>query len=937
MRDGAVSEGRDGTAVVPAAGVWRCRGRSGLLGPSGRLVRWVALAAVAVLVAGAVPAGAQSTDPPDDPPPAADDASLSSLSLSGVDFGGFSSGVAGYAANVAGDVSVTTVTATAANSAAEVSILPGDADEETDGHQVGLIRGRNWVRVSVTSADGNVQQLYEVVVVRDPGEAMSRNADADISIHGDPPRRAMAYFKGVWGINDRLMLISNGGDLYDECLIQSYDLATGLPLDPRLLDDPFLPTCNPFPKKLEIESGAWSDGEILWVSYLHQKVIRAYDLKTGALLPERHISTRSAKSGSQLLRGVWSDGETIWVAENYALKVFAFDLATGERRPDADIALETGADRADAGLAERYKIFGLWSDGKTMWVGEGHGGPGLYQGPRHIWAYDLATGERKSDLDLLNPLGSTYVGDNMAGFWSDGTTMWVSETRWAESIRAFNMPASALLAWLQLSDADIPFSADRFDYDAVVPLETSQVTLSAAAAFSSSEVSFSAADADAEVGGVQVDLVEGLNTVVVTSANGDDTRTYTLRVYRGDPPPPPPPPLPFSAELSSLAVSGVELTFSADQLIYEAQVGADVESVTVSAVAADERASVTVLPVDTDPGTDAHEVSLSSDANVVTITVRAGEEILTYTVVLTRPADDSADGDDAVGGKSDSDGDGGEGPVSLQQEEPEELADAEQRSESESDGSESVGPPLTASFEELPDAHGGAGADLVVRVRFSEPLAVSYVTMRDGWALFVGSPHELIGARRVDGASDLWEFTVRVGDDERLRLTVFKGTGCDGRHAVCTADGRPVSKSVLVFVEGPDSGDSGDDAGEQQAPEQQAPEARAENEIGAVSLSSGAAGELTISWEAPGLAPFEYRVMWARDDLDHLPYWQPDEAHRGNAWPTGDATSVTLAGLEEGAAYKVQIRARFRDEKGEVSASPWTNETTATVTVAPPP
>ncbi len=829
MVDWAASGGGGGGAAAPDA---RRRRR--------RLVRWGALAAVAVLAAGALPAGAQNADPPmdsmADPPPAADDASLSSLSLSGVDFGGFSPDVADYAANVAADVSVTTVTATAANSAAEVSILADDADPDTDGHQVGLNRGRNWVRVSVTSADGMVQQQYEVMVVRDPGEAMSRNADADISIHGDPPQDGWAYFKGVWGINDRLMLIGHGGSsqIREACTIQSYDLATGLQLDPRLLDDPFLPGCSPFPTLNAVVNGAWSDGEILWVSYLHQKVIRAYDLEAGAFLPERHISTRSAKSGSQLLRGAWSDGETIWVAENYALKVFAFDLASGERRPDADIALETGADRADAGLSERYKIFGLWSDGETMWVGEGWAASQIYPGPNRIWAYDLETGVRKSDLDIPDPLGTNstaYEGANMAGFWSDGATMWVSETRYSESIRAFNMPANALLSWLKLSDADIPFAADRFDYSVRVPLEVSRVTLSAAAAFSSSEVSFSVADADAAVGGVQVDLAEGLNTVVVTSVNGDDTRTYTLRINRADPPPPPPPPL--STALSSLAVSGVELAFSADRLTYASEVGADVESVTVSAVAADERASVTVLPADADSVTDAHEVGLAVGANVVTVTVVAGEEMRTYTVLLTRPAGDSDGSDDAVGGESESSDDAvggesegsddavggesdGDGPESLQQEESDESESGseqrsdeqrsdeqrsdEQRSESESG---SVGPALTASFEGVPDAHSGAGSDLVVRVRFSEPLAVSYVTMRDGGGVFVQSPHRVVRAKRVEGRSDLWDITVRVGDDRRLSVTVFEGSGCDGEHAVCTADGRPVSKAAQVFVEGP--------------------------------------------------------------------------------------------------------------------------------------
>ena len=107
--------------------------------------------------------------------------------------------------------------------------------------------------------------------------------------------------------------------------------------------------------------------------------------------------------------------------------------------------------------------------------------------------------------------------------------------------------------------------------------------------------------------------------------------------------------------------------------------------------------------------------------------------------------------------------------------------------------------------------------------------------------------------------------------------------------------------------------------------------------LAGVAVASDAAGELRVSWEAPEVAPFEYRVRWARDDLEFLSWRQADEAHRGNEWPAGDATSVTLSGLDEGAGYKVMVRARFRTAEGKVAASPWSDELTVTVAAAPPP
>ena len=103
-----------------------------------------------------------------------------------------------------------------------------------------------------------------------------------------------------------------------------------------------------------------------------------------------------------------------------------------------------------------------------------------------------------------------------------------------------------------------------------------------------------------------------------------------------------------------------------------------------------------------------------------------------------------------------------------------------------------------------------------------------------------------------------------------------------------------------------------------------------------VSLVSDAPGELTLSWQAPSPAPFNYRVQWARQDLQYLSYQSANETHRGNEYPAGDVAEVTLSGLSEGATYKVQMRARHRDDAGKFSATPWTEEVTATVSTTPP-
>ena len=105
-------------------------------------------------------------------------ADLGSLSLSGVGLcrantaacatasRGFRSATTAYYATVGNSLAMTTVRATAAVSGNSVSIYPGDADSNTDGHQVALEVGENMIEIEVTAADGETTKPYTVTVTR---------------------------------------------------------------------------------------------------------------------------------------------------------------------------------------------------------------------------------------------------------------------------------------------------------------------------------------------------------------------------------------------------------------------------------------------------------------------------------------------------------------------------------------------------------------------------------------------------------------------------------------------------------------------------------------------------------------------------------------------------------------------------------------------------
>ena len=105
-----------------------------------------------------------------------------------------------------------------------------------------------------------------------------------------------------------------------------------------------------------------------------------------------------------------------------------------------------------------------------------------------------------------------------------------------------------------------------------------------------------------------------------------------------------------------------------------------------------------------------------------------------------------------------------------------------------------------------------------------------------------------------------------------------------------------------------------------------------------VSLASDAPGQLTVTWEAPELAPTDYRIRWANSSQNWLSYRDDNEAERGNEYSLVDVTTLTLDNLTPGDTYKVQMRSRYYnvDRSVHESSGPWTEVITQKVKNHPP-
>ena len=106
----------------------------------------------------------------------------------------------------------------------------------------------------------------------------------------------------------------------------------------------------------------------------------------------------------------------------------------------------------------------------------------------------------------------------------------------------------------------------------------------------------------------------------------------------------------------------------------------------------------------------------------------------------------------------------------------------------------------------------------------------------------------------------------------------------------------------------------------------EAPVPRDSRDIGRITLTSSAPGTILAAWEAPAENPANYRIAWAKEG-EPFRTWTD---RSGNAYPVEPAHTMT--GLEEGAEYRVMVRASYAGTAGD-----WSGELAITVASASPP
>ena len=115
---------------------------------------------------------------------------------------------------------------------------------------------------------------------------------------------------------------------------------------------------------------------------------------------------------------------------------------------------------------------------------------------------------------------------------------------------------------------------------------------------------------------------------------------------------------------------------------------------------------------------------------------------------------------------------------------------------------ETAGPPLTASFEDMPDGHDGESA-FRFRVAFSEPIGISYRSLREDAFQVAGG--RVTRGKRVDDRRDLFEITVEPDGAGEVAITLPAGRECTVSGAICTKgeNRRQLTNAPTATVAGP--------------------------------------------------------------------------------------------------------------------------------------
>ena len=592
------------------------------------------------------------------------DATLKGLTLSGIDFGTFTSDTESYSASVAYRLSRTSVIPTVNHSGARYVTKLGGVTDDDD--MVSLVAGSNVITVVVTAEDGSTTKTYTVTVTRaappapstdatvkgltlsgiDFGTFASDTASYSATVANDVSQtlvNAKLNHSGASYITKIGGLIVPPGGLWTKVF-----LATGVNVitieaiaEDRRTRKIYTVTVTREAASTDATLKGLTLSGIDFGTFASDTA--SYTAEVTNTPTETTVTPTVNHSGAQYvikLGGVEDEDGTISLA--VGSNVITVEVTAEDRQTTKTYTLTvTRLVTSEANLASTdATLSDLTLSGVNF---------GTFASDTESYTAQVANSVSQTTVTpTVNDDGASYVIKLGGVTDSDGTVSLAvgsniitvevtaedtttTQTYTVIATRAAPPSSDATLKALSLTGTSLgAFRSVTTSYSAQVANSVTEITVTPS-------VNHSGASYVIKLGGVTdsdgtVSLAVGRNviTVEVTAEDGNTTQTYTVNVTRADPPS-------IDATLSALTLSDIDFgTFASDTTSYSADVGNDVSQTTVTPIVNDSGASYVIKLGGV---TDADgSVALSVGKNVITVEVTAEDNSTTktYTVTVTR-------------------------------------------------------------------------------------------------------------------------------------------------------------------------------------------------------------------------------------------------------------------------------------------------------------
>ena len=193
--------------------------------------------------------------------------------------------------------------------------------------------------------------------------------------------------------------------------------------------------------------------------------------------------------------------------------------------------------------------------------------------------------------------------------------------------------------------------------------------------------------------------------------------------------------------------------------------------------------------------------------------------------------------------------------------------------------------PLTASHEDAPASHDGQ-TSFTFKLRFSEEVALSYVTLQDHAFTVTGGTVDK-AQRLTPGSNTGWTITATPGSDADVILALPVTTDCAANGAVCTDGGKQLSAALTLTVPG------------LEPLEQNSPATGAPTINGTARVDQTLTASTSGINDEDGLVNVSYGYQWQADGSD-----------------IAGATAATYTLTEDDQGKAIKVRVSFADDAG---------------------